>query len=208
MLNGGGISGRVEEANNYLCAIALNLNCVVFSVDYRLGPEVKCPTGMHDFIDGLEDVVNKADQFSIDSSRICIAGDSGGGWIVAGAANILASEGRSHLVKAMFIYSGMLSDETSKLEDSQMSNPFEVWMAPYLTSIYKLHAKDFQKQQSDPFLYPGRVNDVILEKLPMTAVWTSEFDFYRRDNETYAKRLQSVARLIDISVMPGMSHGY
>lgn len=57
-------------------------------------------------------------------------------------------------------------------------------------------------------LYPGKASDELLKKLPMTAVWTSEFDFYRRDNVLYAERLKKAGRLIDISLMPGMSHGY
>jgi acetyl esterase/lipase len=142
---GGGIFGKAEESNDYLCATALNLNCVVFNIDYRLGPEVKCPKGMEDFVDGLEHIVSKADTYSIDKSKICIAGISGGGWIVAGAANMLAAADKTNLVKAMFIHTGMLSDETAKLSEDQLEKPFEYWMAPYLTSAYKLHATDFEK---------------------------------------------------------------
>ena len=36
-----------------------------------------------------------------------------GGWIVAGAANILAKQDKTDLVKAMFIHTGMLSDEAA-----------------------------------------------------------------------------------------------
>ena len=47
-----------------------------------------------------------------------------------------------------------------------------------------------------------------MKKMPMTAVWTGEFDFYRRDNVAYAEKLKKAGKLIDVSVMPGMSHGY
>lgn len=58
---GGGIVGKAADSNDYLCATALNLNCVVFNIDYRLGPEFKSPKGMEDFIEGLDDILAKAD---------------------------------------------------------------------------------------------------------------------------------------------------
>jgi acetyl esterase/lipase len=36
---------RAELENPGMCHVALTLNCVVFNVDYRLGPEFKCPAG-------------------------------------------------------------------------------------------------------------------------------------------------------------------
>ena len=205
---GGGVMGTAEQVNDYCCITALNLNCCVFNVNYRLGPEVKCPTGMQDFIDCLKLVHEKAEMFSVDTSRVCIAGLSGGGWIVAGAANILAKEGEIGLVKAMFIHTGQLSDETASIPEDQLEKPAEYWLAPFCTATYKLHATDFEAQQDDDLLYPGKASDDLLAKLPMTAVWTSEFDFFKRDNLKYAERLRAVGKLIDVSNMPGMTHGY
>ena len=45
-------------------------------------------------------------------------------------------------------------------------------------------------------------------KVPPTCVWTSEFDFYKKDNIKYAERLKKNGRLLDLSNMPGMTHGY
>ena len=143
---GGGIIGSPEESNPVLCATALNLNCVVFNVDYRLGPDVKCPKGMEDFIDGLKAIIADADKYSMDASRVCIAGISGGGWICAGAANILAKADEAKIVKAVFIHTGMLSDETAHIPDEELEKPCEYWMKPYLTSAYKLHSTDYEAQ--------------------------------------------------------------
>ena len=77
-----------------------------------------------------------------------------------------------------------------------------------ILSAYKLHATDFDNQVDDDQLYPGKVSDVILKKYPPTVVWTSEFDFLRRDNEAFAKRLQSVGKLAAMGEMPGVSHDY
>jgi acetyl esterase len=42
---GGGVMFTAEDHNGLMAMAAVNLGCVVISVDYRLGPEVKCPTG-------------------------------------------------------------------------------------------------------------------------------------------------------------------
>ena len=54
--------------------VALNLDCIVFNVDYRLAPEVKCPVGQEDFVDALLHVRENADSFGVDANKLCISG--------------------------------------------------------------------------------------------------------------------------------------
>ena len=82
--------------------VAVNLQCVVFNVDYRLVPEVRAPVPQEDFLDALYYVRDHADELGVDKSKICIAGASGGGWVVVGATNLLAKAGKSNYVKALF----------------------------------------------------------------------------------------------------------
>lgn len=96
---------------------ALNLNCVVFNIDYRLGPEVKAPTGAQDFIDAFNHVIANASNYGIDPAKNCFAGCSGGGWIIAIAANLLAKANEASKVGAIFIQTGMLSNETQDLPE-------------------------------------------------------------------------------------------
>ena len=77
-----------------------------------------------------------------------------------------------------------------------------------LLAIYKLHATDFENQQNDDQLFPGKAPDDILKRYPQTVIWTSEYDFLRRDNETFAKRLKKLGKLAALGEMPGVGHGY
>jgi len=45
-------------------------------------------------------------------------------------------------------------------------------------------------------------------KVPPFAVWTSEFDFYKRDNSLIAERGKACGKLLDISIMAGTRHAY
>lgn len=130
---------------------------------------------------------------------------SGGGWVCFGAGNLLAKKGKAHLVKANFVLTGMLMDETQHTPKEELA-PYED--AAQLTSIYKLLATDFDNQQNDDQLYPGRLSESLLKKVPPFAVWTSEFDFYLRDNKKIAEMGKKHGKLLDISIMPGVVHGY
>ena len=82
---------------------AVNLNCVVFNIDYRLGPEVKAPTGQQDFVDAVNHVLASPANYGINPAKTCISGCSGGGWIIVGAANLLAKANDLGKIKAIFV---------------------------------------------------------------------------------------------------------
>ena len=78
-----------------------------------------------------------------------------------------------------------------------------------MTSCYQhIYATDYENQQNDPQVYPGRASDEILKKYPPTVIWTSEFDCLRRDNEEFAARLKKLGKLAEFSNMPAKTHAY
>ena len=81
-------------------------------------------------------------------------------------------------------------------------------MHAFNTSLYKILATNYEKQQQDSSLYPGRMSDVELKEIIPFVIWTSEFDMYRRDCNDLAKRGRKFDKLLDISDMPGVNHGY
>jgi len=110
----------------------------------------------------------------------------------------------------MFIHTGMVSNETQKIPKDK----WEPYDKDYMntpagtTSLFKLMSTDWDKQQEDDQLFPGRASDKIMRNYPPTVVWTSEFDFLRRDNEVLADRLKGLGRLAEVSNMPGVIHDY
>lgn len=69
-------------------------------------------------------------------------------------------------------------------------------------------ATDWEKQQMDSSVFPGRMCDRELKNIIPFVIWTSEFDMYRRDCLDLAKRGRMYKKLLDISEMPGVNHGY
>lgn len=114
---GGAIMLEAKSENPGMVVTALNLQCIVFNVDYRLGPEAKAPKGQCDFAAAVRHISQNATKYGVDKNQMCMAGISGGGWICFGAGNQLAKTGEAHLVKANFVHTGMLSDETAHLPE-------------------------------------------------------------------------------------------
>jgi len=69
---GGGVMFTAEYANILCLLTAANLNCVVFNVDFRNGPEAKAPTGQQDYLDAVRLIFKNAAEFKIDADKICL----------------------------------------------------------------------------------------------------------------------------------------
>merc|ERR1711915_675280 len=96
---GGAVAGSSSSHRGYLSHMAVSCGVVVFSVDYRLGPETRCPNNVLDFYEAIKYVAANAEQLGVDPSRIAMAGESGGGYICAGAMVQLALKDEAALVK-------------------------------------------------------------------------------------------------------------
>ena len=87
---GGAVGGRADQFTPYLSLLAARCGVVVFNVDYRKAPATTCPHNVLDFVAVVRHVASRAAQLGVDPVRIGIVGESGGGYICAGAAVELA----------------------------------------------------------------------------------------------------------------------
>ena len=79
-LHGGGFTIGSVATHASLCRHLAHLaHCAVLSVDYRLAPEHKFPTAVHDAWDALQWLHAQASALGLDPARIAIGGDSAGG---------------------------------------------------------------------------------------------------------------------------------
>ena len=79
-LHGGGFVVGSVRTHAALCRHLAHLSGVaVLSVDYRLAPEHRFPTAVHDALDALAWLRGQAGALGLDASRIAVGGDSAGG---------------------------------------------------------------------------------------------------------------------------------
>ena len=106
-----------------------------------------------------------------------MAGESGGGYICAGAMVQLALREESDLVKLAVPVIPMLDDYefTSKLS---MTNE-EAENAVMMQKIWGcIGGPDFEAKRTTPEMFPAKASAELLAKMPPTIVWEGEFDMY------------------------------
>merc|ERR1712198_616809 len=203
---GGCIGGSAEMYKGFLAHMAVDSRVIVFNVDYRLAPETRCPNNVLDFYEAIKYVAANADELGVDSARICMAGESGGGYICAGAMVQLATKEESHLVKLALPIIPMLTDYC--FSDTAAMTKEEAEHAPGQQKIWRLIAgPEFENMGGNPLLYPGKAGEDVLKKMPPTIVWDSEFDIYLTEATRFANRLRAAGRLLEFVVIPGSKHG-
>merc|ERR1711936_985099 len=76
-----------------------------------------------------------------------------------------------------------------------------------MRKTWKCVAQDIDKQRNGPLLFPAKACDELLEKMPPTIIWENEFDMFITEASRFAMRLRAAGRLLELVVMPGMTHG-
>lgn len=81
--HGGGFTlGKATDDYVWILKVVETTNAVVVSVDYRLAPEHPFPTAVDDGVDALLYLESKADELSLDITRVVLTGFSSGGNLV------------------------------------------------------------------------------------------------------------------------------
>lgn len=112
-LHGGGFTVGSVQTHEVLCrTLATLADCAVVSLDYRLAPEYKFPTALHDAWDALQWLAGQGAALGVDTARLAVGGDSAGGTLAAVCA-ALARDAGLNLALQLLIYPG-----TSARQDS------------------------------------------------------------------------------------------
>ncbi len=105
-LHGGGFTVGSLNTHDSLCRHLAHLaQCAVLAVDYRLAPEHKFPTAVHDAWDSLQWLHGHAAELGLDGRRIAVGGDSAGGTLSLVTA-IQARDAGIRLALQLLFYPG------------------------------------------------------------------------------------------------------
>ncbi len=104
--HGGGFTVGSVNTHDALCRkFCRDAECLVLSVDYRLGPDWRFPTAANDAFDVLHWVFEEAPNLGADPKRIALGGDSAGGTLATACAVEARDKGLSPVLQ-MLIYPG------------------------------------------------------------------------------------------------------
>ena len=202
-IHGGGYKTCSVETHDFVPSyLAANADLVAFSVEYRLAPEYKFPVGLYDCYEAIRWVFAHAEQFGIDTARIAVGGDSGGGNFSAALAILAKQRGEFTLDKQVLIYPATDMSGTVKKKSASIYAPIGGNDSPNPYEEYTGTGADLR----NPLLSPMLAEDH--SGLPKALFIEAECDPLVDDGLIYANLLQQAGVEVEYHVYKGMPHAF
>src|SRR5262249_34996595 len=146
-------------------------SCVVVSVDYRLAPEHKFPAAFKDCYAATRWVAKHTAEINCDVTRIAVGGDSAGGNLAAGVAQLARDQGNLHLIFQLLIYPPMdFTAKTVSRRENGEGYGLTTDDIAWFTNHYLSNEEDRMNPLASPLLAKN------LSGLPAALIITAEYD--------------------------------
>jgi acetyl esterase/lipase len=203
-IHGGGfVSGSADMSDPNSRSYAVDMNCVVVSVDYRLAPETSFPGPVEDCYAALLWLHAATKELGIDPTRIMIAGESAGAGLVAALCQLARDRGKvrprfQYLAEPMLDHRSVDSDHphVGHFGWTREHNRFG-----WLSMIGRASVDDVS-----PYCSPAVAED--LSDLPPTFIHIGAIDLFLEESLDYARRLTRAGVSVELHVWPGAFHAF
>lgn len=206
-IHGGGYvlgSPEINDAGNR--AMALDQDCVVVSVDYRLAPETIFPGALEDCYVALCWLHDNAAALGVDPARIAVAGESAGG----GHAVALALHARDRGGPAIcfqLLDAPMLDDRTGTSADPHPHCGHFVWTPEKNRFGWRsLLGVEPGGPDVPEAAVPARARTYA--GLPPAFISVGALDLFLEEDMEFARRLTRAGVPVELHVIPGAYHGF
>ncbi|WFR97641.1 alpha/beta hydrolase [Rhizobium tumorigenes] len=196
----------VADLNVYDAAprgLALGVNAVVVSVEYRHAPEHKFPAAHEDAWNAYEWVTKNIQQLNGNAHKIAVAGESAGGNLAANVALMAKEKKTRQPVYQLLVYpvAGNDMDTPSYKENADAKPLGKADMAWFVKNTFAS-----MDQTSDPRL--NLVGRTDLAGVAPATIITAQIDPLRSEGETYAAKLKDAGVQVDAKTFPGVTHEF
>jgi acetyl esterase/lipase len=203
---GGYVAGRAKDMLGDLQRLALELDCTIVTVDYRLAPETDWRGSTSDTYAALQWLHDEAVALGVDAARIAVMGESAGGGHAALLALKAREIGKIPLVAQILIYP-MLDDRTG----TTITPPAPVGTIVWNSAKNRFGWQSFLGQapataQVPADAVPARHKD--LSGLPPTFIGVGTIDLFADEDVAYAQRLKATGVPVQLELVQDAFHGF
>jgi acetyl esterase/lipase len=204
-IHGGGyVFGTAEMRLARLTRLAMQVNCIIASVEYRLAPETVFPGAIEDCFSAFEWIHKSASALGVDADRIGVTGESAGGGLAAALA-LLARDRKAHPLICQALLYPMLDDRTAKRPPASEHVGNHIWTrSANLFGWTALLGREPGGADVSP--YAARAEK--LADLPPTFIAVGALDLFLDENLEYARRLVHAGVPTEMHVYSGAFHGF
>lgn len=206
-IHGGGWTlGDIQTYHIPCSHLANNSHIKLISLEYRLAPEHKFPTAVNDCLDMFEWIAQNSAELGADKEELIIIGDSGGANLATVVCHELLRLGKSTPKLQVLIYPSC--DNTKEayyasrlhyMSDAHHLTP--AWFH-WFQNNYISTEEDRNDPRFSPLLYPSH------KGLPKSFVLLAEEDPLKDEGSAYANALLHDGVEVQVTVYPGMVHGF
>ena len=200
---GGGVIGNLDWPNVLCSFISKAAGCPVVSVDYRLAPEHKFPTGLEDCITAYEWGLRNAESLGAPSGMAAIGGDSMGGNFSAIIAQEMKRQQKPAPELQLLIY------PATEIETRYPSRELHGETFTLTTDLMDWFMQQYLPEGSD--LSDLRISpalDADLSSLPPAIIVTAGFDPLVDEGDEYAKRMLNAGVDVMHKRYDRLAHGF
>lgn len=200
--HGGGFTIGSIASHDTLCrTLAQRSGCAVVSVGYRLAPEHRFPTAVHDAWDAVQWVAAQAPALGLDGQRLALGGDSAGGTLATVCATLCRDAGLPLCLQLLF-YPGCAARPSAPsharyhqglvLEQAHIEYFFGHYIAP---------------QELDDWRF-APLHTPELEGVAPAWFGLAECDPLVDDGIAYADTLRAAGVAVDLEIYRGVTHEF
>lgn len=197
------IYGTPEQYDFIFFGLALDIDAVIVSVDYRLAPEHPFPAAMKDGYDALIWVSESAGQIGGNKNKILIGGSSAGATIAASLTHYARDKENIGIQHQYLLY-----PPTDHLLTTLSMN--ELAYAPMQTknAAQWMWKHYLQHDILPPPLYAVPLQEKNFRNLPNATVIVCELDPLKDEGKEYAKKLQKAGVSVNLLEIKGAVHAF
>ena len=201
--HGGGFTiGSIESHDTFCRVLSATSGAAVLSLDYRLAPEWRFPTAVHDAWDALHWLAGEGGRaLGLDTTRIAVGGDSAGGTLAAVSA-VHARDAGLKLALQLLIYPGTTDHQDT---DSHALFAHGPVLDKALIDWFFHHYID-SVDRSDWRFAPLKSADV--DSVAPAWVGLAECDPLVDEGVAYADKLRAAGVPVELQVWPGVIHDF
>ena len=204
---GGWATDHVDNYERICEKLATETDRVVVSVEYRLAPEYKFPTGLEDCYHVAKVIHDGEFILKADWDEVVLIGDSAGGNLAA-AVSLMARDRKEFLPRRqILVYPAVNNDytENSRFDSVRENGQDYILTSGKMIDYMNYYIRD-EEDLLNPYLAPILAED--LSDQPDTLILTAEFDPLRDEGEAYARRLVEAGNKAEAHRIQDAVHGY
>ena len=204
-LHGGGFYMKAAPHHKSLMyQYALDAQCVVVCVDYRLAPKYPFPVGPEDCYAAFSWIVQSAKELGIDKTRIAVGGDSAGGALTA-AVCLMARDRKSEIRPCFQMMIYPVTDARQQTESIREFVDTPMWDSIKTRDMWKIYLKD---GVDDQLAYASPAQAENFDDLPPAFIEAAQFDCLHDEAVEYAQALEAAGVPVTLYDSKGTVHGY